>query len=90
MNMDPELLDMLDELVQSYRSEDKIRNLKDSFKRLVEDPDVAFSFLIGCLYGSCLYIVESYSSKTFNEKEEKELTEIIYNYIKDVISHIPY
>ena len=89
--MDPELLDMLAEHIQSYRNEEKIRYLRDSFERLVEDPDASFfSYLMGCLYGSCLFLVESYTSKTFTEKEEKQLNEIINTQIKGVISQITY
>jgi hypothetical protein len=81
--MDLELLDMLEEHIQSFRDERKIKALKEACNNLVESNEsVPYSFLIGSLYGSCLFIRESYSSKKRSVDDEKEFNQWFYNHIK--------
>ena len=81
--MDLELLDMLEEHIQSFRDEAKIKAMMDACKMLIEKDDPAsYSFLIGSLYGSCLFIRDSYSSKKQTENDEIAFNEMLYIHVK--------
>ena len=81
--MDLELLDMLEEHIQAYSDLAKINAHKEAFNKLVQDDDSLSSvFLLGSLYGSCHFILESYSSRKPSEKDEAEFIQWLYNHIK--------
>lgn len=81
--MDLELLDMLEEHIQSYRDETKIKALKEAYCNNVDgDDSMSYSFLIGSMYGSCAFIRDSYSSKKRSIKDEIAFNEWFYNHVK--------
>lgn len=81
--MNLELLDMLEEHIKSFRDEAKLKKLKEAYDNLIQDDDSLFySFILGSLYGSCLFIGDSYSSKELSEKEETEFNQWFYNHVK--------
>ena len=80
--MDPELLEMLEEHIQSFRDEAYVTTLREACSRLVNSDDSEdYSFLIGSLYGSCLFIRDSYSSKPRSKEDENAFNEWFYSHV---------
>ena len=80
--MDPELLEMLEEHIHSFRDEAYVTTLREACSRLVNSDDSEdYSFLIGSLYGSCLFIRDSYSSKPRSKEDENAFNEWFYSHV---------
>ncbi len=81
--MDVELVEMLEEEFQRYSDETRINELLNVWKDLGLDfnENCIKSFMIGSVYGSCLFILNSFNTYK-SDKKKVEFVRIFYSHMK--------
>jgi hypothetical protein len=95
--MDAELLEMIEEEIQSYCDKSKIMDILSLWETLgdLHGQSNRKSFLVGSLCGSCFFLFRSFTNENTSEEKEKEFREVIKrrivgldhllnNYLEDV------
>jgi hypothetical protein len=84
LNMDAELVEMLEEEFQRYSDDAKIAELLNTWKNLGLDFDekCVKVFMIGSVYGSCLFILNSFNNYSSDEKIKEEFVKTFYSHIR--------
>ena len=81
--MDPELIDMIQEQLQSFRDEDKLRAMTEACNELLgEEESTCLFFLMGCVYGSCNFILDSYVPKNRKGEIKLDFKNMLYTNMK--------
>ena len=84
--MDPDLLQIFEELYKSYKDQDKIKQITQMCETLRGKKGNKHDFLIGSFYGSSLYLFETFSSNEVNNKEE--FNNLLKNHVEGLNSFI--
>jgi hypothetical protein len=73
--VETELMETVIEIIQSYSDESNLKSLLEFWKRIenVSNDDCLKSFLMGSVYGQCLFLFKSYYKKEcLNRKRDFE------------------
>ncbi|MFW6109092.1 MAG: hypothetical protein ACOC6N_01455 [archaeon] len=86
--MDSDLLEMIEEEIQSYTDKTKIKKLLRARRTITEktDKECMKEFLIGSVYGSCMFLYRTFMYGQTNSDIEEEFTKTISRRIKGLNS----
>ena len=82
--MDAELVEMLEEEFQRYSDETRINELFTTWKNLGLDFDeeCVKAFMIGSVYGSCLFIINSFNNYSSDKRIKQEFVKRFNSHIR--------
>ena len=84
LNMDSELLDMLNDIIHSYSDEEYVEQLHEFYHRIESDIGEGNwkTFLLGSLYGQCLFLFNSYYTHSVDPTWKKDYDQLVSQLVK--------
>ena len=78
--MDSDFLEIIDEIIQFYQDRARVEELAGFWERIGEgvDGDCGEAFLLGSVYGQCLFLFNSYFDRKMKEEARAKFKKLVY------------